>query len=392
MAADTSQILSFGSPSRLPASMRWMVAVSLVLHVVFLLSLSGLRMSKSERPLASYQVSLVTLPTPKVEAPAPKPVEPTRSSPVDSVAAPRPTPQVAKEKPVPEPVRLPPPAPILAPTRPIPKVKETIAPPATPSTPPVREPMPPAAVVPPPAVRSSQPNSVHPMPPPPPSRPALNRDVLRGFNLPDVPKLGEVKPLPTGSPEAATRTDEEVQKLIKALDVPQPSIPAPAAPDPARSRVAPPRASVSEELAQQLQKLAQPPPPPPAPAQRLLPPEPQVAAKPPATKGPVTSLQLPGVNAGNPYLALVQKRISNQWVAPQVESAGRALQVVIRFRLERSGRVSDIAVEQSSGNEYYDLAAKRAVLAANPLPAFPSDMGQAYLDAHFSFTVGESVS
>jgi TonB family protein len=99
-----------------------------------------------------------------------------------------------------------------------------------------------------------------------------------------------------------------------------------------------------------------------------------------------------GVAAGNPYLGLIQKRISNHWIAPQVDLSGSVLQVVIKFRLSKSGQVADIVVEQSSGNEYYDMAAKRAVMSASPLPAFPPDMGQASFDAHFSFFVGEQVS
>ncbi len=48
-----------------------------------------------------------------------------------------------------------------------------------------------------------------------------------------------------------------------------------------------------------------------------------------------------------------------------------------------------MAVEQSSGNEYFDLAGKRAVVTANPLPMFPADLTESYFDAHFTFTVGE---
>ncbi|MEK6618149.1 MAG: TonB family protein, partial [Nitrospirota bacterium] len=74
---------------------------------------------------------------------------------------------------------------------------------------------------------------------------------------------------------------------------------------------------------------------------------------------------------------------------PQVDLTGRTLQVVIKFRLDRSGVVSNVSVEKTSGNEYYDVAGTRAVLSANPLPPFPREMSDANLDAHFSFTVGE---
>ncbi|MER3422813.1 MAG: hypothetical protein C4293_05870, partial [Nitrospiraceae bacterium] len=53
-----------------------------------------------------------------------------------------------------------------------------------------------------------------------------------------------------------------------------------------------------------------------------------------------------------------------------------------------NGSIEDVTIEQTSGNEYYDLAGKRAVLSAR-LPEFPAEMPEPYLDAHFSFTVGE---
>lgn len=44
---------------------------------------------------------------------------------------------------------------------------------------------------------------------------------------------------------------------------------------------------------------------------------------------------------------------------------------VVGFRLERDGRISSVTVEQSSGNEQYDHAARQAVQNAVPLPPFP---------------------
>jgi TonB family protein len=221
----------------------------------------------------------------------------------------------------------------------------------------------------------------------------LNRDVLRGIALPsEVPTLGQVNPIPAGTPkETRSQTQTDVQKILNNLTVPEPT-PVSAQPTtPPLTRTSPPRPSVSEEVDRQLQKLEQAPPKieTPKPVTSA---EPQVASKPPAARTPVTTLQASGVAMGNPYLALVQRRISAQWTAPQVDVTGQPLQVVVKFRLDKSGRVSDIVVERTSGNEYYDLAARRAVLSANPLPSFPSDMAQPYLDAHFSFAVGEPVS
>jgi len=363
-------------------AMQRMLVVSLVVHVVLIGTLSGFRIAKMERPLASYQVSLVTMPVAPLPEPVvePKPVEPEppKAAPTPPVHRP-PQPQIVKEKLMPQPVRLPP-APEPRPVRPapVPAVQPRVEAP-----PPVARPAAPAI-----------PARVPVVPPVITPRPAINRDVLRGIDLPpEVPKFTDMQ-VPAGTPkEVRSQTSNEVEKLVSNLTVPERAAPPPPSADPVPQ--APPqarRASVTEdeELKKQLQKLREPIPlPPPAPSR---PSEPVVASKPPAPKAPTTRVQMAGVAAGNPYLGLIQKRISNQWIAPQVDLSGSALQVIVKFRLNKSGQVGDIVVEQSSGNEYYDMAAKRAVMAASPLPAFPADMGQAFFDAHFSFSVGEQVS
>jgi TonB family protein len=221
----------------------------------------------------------------------------------------------------------------------------------------------------------------------------LNRDVLRGIALPpEVPKLGQVNPIPAGTPkETRSPTQTDVQKMLNNLSVPESTSTATEQTTPQPARSTPPRASMSEEVNRQLQKLEQMPPKVESSKAATMS-ESQVASKPPAARTPVTTLQASGVAMGNPYLALVQRRISAQWTAPPVDTTGQPLQVVVKFRLDKSGRLSDVVVERTSGNEYYDLAARRAVLAANPLPSFPPDMSQLFLDAHFSFAVGEPVS
>jgi TonB family protein len=115
-----------------------------------------------------------------------------------------------------------------------------------------------------------------------------------------------------------------------------------------------------------------------------------VASKPKPVAKPVTAIQVSGDESGlSRYLAIVQNKISEQWVAPPVDAANRLYQVVIKFRLHRSGRISDVVVERESGNGYYDDAGKRAVLSVGPLPSFPPYVTEEMLETHFSFTVGE---
>ena len=104
-----------------------------------------------------------------------------------------------------------------------------------------------------------------------------------------------------------------------------------------------------------------------------------------------TNLKVSGSSPdGNPYWGRVWGKIDQEWVAPPVTvHQGNVLQVLLEFRLERTGTVSHLTIRKTSGNEYYDLAAKRAVLAAAPLPGFPPDMTERQFTLQFQFTVNE---
>jgi TonB family protein len=231
-----------------------------------------------------------------------------------------------------------------------------------------------------------------PVPFVPPPRKGLNREVLRGIALPpEAPKLAEVRPVPVEPSKltpALSPTHKELDKLFRNLNVPEPTLPSQSKQAAIPIRQHPPRPSVREEL-EQLQKQAQQEEasrhtvPTPAPA-----PVPSVTSK-TSLKNPATAIQAQGMGPGsNPYLQLVQRQISRAWIPPQVDPTAQSFQVVVKFRLLRNGSVRDVVVEQTSGNDYYDMAGRRAVLSAQ-LPEFPHGMSDAYLDAHFSFMVGD---
>ena len=102
-----------------------------------------------------------------------------------------------------------------------------------------------------------------------------------------------------------------------------------------------------------------------------------------------TALQVPGISSeGSVYWSRVWSKIDREWVAPSVDvRSDQLIHVLLVFRVERNGAVKNLFIEKSSGNKYYDLAAKRAVLDAAPLPVFPSDMPKLYYDVQFQFTV-----
>jgi len=120
---------------------------------------------------------------------------------------------------------------------------------------------------------------------------------------------------------------------------------------------------------------------------RNLPP-PAVASKTPLAKHVQKIVAQDGGPGSNDYFALVQRLISQGWVPPKVGAVGETLEVIIRFRLSRDGRVTDLAIDTASGNGYYDDSARRAVLSA-ALPEFRPGMTASHLDVRFRFTVGE---
>ncbi len=94
----------------------------------------------------------------------------------------------------------------------------------------------------------------------------------------------------------------------------------------------------------------------------------------------------------NRYLALIEAKIEQEWVAPRVSIAQDHPKVILKFRVLPSGEVTNLGIKQGSGNGYYDAAAKRAVKAASPLPPFPKDLKSSYLDVLYKFRIGESLS
>ena len=88
---------------------------------------------------------------------------------------------------------------------------------------------------------------------------------------------------------------------------------------------------------------------------------------------------------GNDYWAKVQALIDARWIVYRVQFQG-PLQVILAFRVERTGQVTDLSVVRSSGNKYFDKTAERAVGAAIPLPPFPSNMRNLYYDVQYTFT------
>ncbi|MBH0191163.1 MAG: TonB family protein [Nitrospira sp.] len=295
------------------------VAISLVVHVGVLAVVSWIRLPKhGERPLASIEITLATMPAPPVNADEPKQSEP--------------------------------------------KAAEV------PALPPPARPAPLAKMAPAPAPVKARSNDVM-------------GDVMKGISLPaNAPKFGDFSPTEKPKKQHIKLPDvpvvtEATERLKNPETKPQPSL----------------TEDLNKELDEEFKRIKKFELPKAAPADIAPKPAPHVETKAPSIKAVDTTLKVPGMAPGsNAYLGRVRQRISSFWNAPPVDAAGQGYVVIVQFRLHRNGSVTGVAIEQSSGNEYYDLAGKRAVLSATPLPVFPPELTEPYFDAHFTFTVGES--
>jgi TonB family protein len=91
------------------------------------------------------------------------------------------------------------------------------------------------------------------------------------------------------------------------------------------------------------------------------------------------------------YLRIIEQKISQQWTpAGKAWLSGTTKRVVIGFQVQRNGHISKPVVEESSGIEFLDQTAIRAVLSADPLPPLPAEFGKEYLGVHFGFTLTDN--
>jgi len=117
-------------------------------------------------------------------------------------------------------------------------------------------------------------------------------------------------------------------------------------------------------------------------------PEPKAEEKPEETKtvssGPVTVEAEDFLFAY--YLALIENRVGSRWNPPRgLVSGGRRPVATVRFEILRSGRVAGARIAESSGIDFFDRAALRAVNESDPFPELPEGFTGDRLSVNFVF-------
>ncbi len=84
------------------------------------------------------------------------------------------------------------------------------------------------------------------------------------------------------------------------------------------------------------------------------------------------------------YLDALQKKVERNWDPPNIRTKD-APKVVVFFLVDRSGNISGVNVETSSGMDLFDQKAVVAVKRSMPLPPLPAGFKGDSLGVHYIF-------
>lgn len=89
----------------------------------------------------------------------------------------------------------------------------------------------------------------------------------------------------------------------------------------------------------------------------------------------------------NYYIKNLVAQITRRWLPPANLRYARDISaVIIYFKVQKDGRITDVSIETSSGRQDLDLSAKRAVIETNSIPPLPPNlMKDSTLGVHFKF-------
>ena len=88
----------------------------------------------------------------------------------------------------------------------------------------------------------------------------------------------------------------------------------------------------------------------------------------------------------NLYFSVVRNKVMQDWVIPEnlIEDV-YSLEAIVTFTIYKDGRISDVQLEESSGNRYFDESVLRAIRKAAPFPPFPPSIKKGSIELGIRF-------
>jgi TonB family protein len=87
------------------------------------------------------------------------------------------------------------------------------------------------------------------------------------------------------------------------------------------------------------------------------------------------------------YLNILLNKIGQNWNNPYRDK-DVILKSIVYFEVDKDGLISNIRIEDDSGDEVYNESTMRAVALAKKLPPLPQEFSDDYLKVHLEFLTG----
>jgi protein TonB len=88
------------------------------------------------------------------------------------------------------------------------------------------------------------------------------------------------------------------------------------------------------------------------------------------------------------YLNILLNKINKNWHNP-FKGKDVVLKSIVYFQVDNKGNISNVRLEQSSGDNLYNETAMRAVTITKKLPPLPKEIGDDYINVHLEFLTGQ---
>ncbi|MGB9735845.1 MAG: energy transducer TonB [bacterium] len=99
---------------------------------------------------------------------------------------------------------------------------------------------------------------------------------------------------------------------------------------------------------------------------------------------------LPSGSIADEYYSVIWQKIHDAWLVPSSMAASSyGYETIVSITINRDGSISNLSVEKSSGNVYFDQTAIRAIKRASPLPPFPPSWLQKSINIGIKFSCKE---
>lgn len=88
------------------------------------------------------------------------------------------------------------------------------------------------------------------------------------------------------------------------------------------------------------------------------------------------------------YLNILLNKINKNWNNP-FKDRDIILKSIVYFEVDKNGKIYNVRLEQTSGNELYNETTIRAVTLAKKLPPLPQEFSDDYLKVHIEFLTAQ---